>query len=184
MRFIFSVMAILLSLDSLALSFEGNVSRAKAQLKFNDPIQRKTYALNASTALISTYINKLSDGDFISLEGYRDEKHTVLTVSSVNYIGLNMLLGTWVGDDLYCYTFVSYTEFTISYRGIAKKCPAATAPIYTYFVNPSTTTWVMLLAGDRGSYVGDLIIHNPKDIEIQLYDSETGDILRKIHLRK
>ena len=177
-------MAILLSLESLALSFEGNVSRAKTQLKFNDPILRKTYALNASTALISTYINKLSDGDFISLEGYRDEKQTILTVSSVNYIGLSMLLGTWVGDDLYCYTFVSYTEFTISYRGIAKKCPAATAPIYTYFVNPSTTTWVMLLAGDRGSYVGDLIIHNSKDIEIQLYDSETGDILRKIHLRK
>ena len=177
-------MALLLSLESLALSFEGNVSRAKTQLKFNDPIQRKTYALNASTALISTYINKLSDGDFISLEGYRDEKQTILTVSSVNYIGLSMLLGTWVGDDLYCYTFVSYTEFTISYRGIAKKCPAATAPIYTYFVNPSTTTWVMLLAGDRGSYVGDLIVHNSKDIEIQLYDSETGNILRKIHLRK
>ncbi len=184
MRFILSVMAILLSLDSMALSYEGNVSRAKTHLKFNDPVQRKTYALNASTALISTYINKLSDGDFISLEGYRDEKQTVLTVSSVNYIGLSVLLGTWFGDDLYCYTFVSYTEFTIAYRGVAKKCPTSTAPTYTYFVNPSTTSWVMLLAGDRGSYVGDLIINSTKDIEIQLYDSETGDILRKIHLRK
>ncbi len=184
MRLIFSIIVILLSLESRALSFEGNVSRTKAHLKFNDLIQRKSYALNASSALISTYINKLSDGDFISLEGIRDEKQTILTVSSVNYIGLSLLIGTWLGDDQYCYNFMSYTEFSVSYRGVGKKCGAATAPNYTYFINPSTNAWVMLLAGERGSYVGDLIINSPKHIEIQLYDSETGDILRKIILRK
>lgn len=168
----------------MALSFEGNVTKIKSQLKLFDQAQNKSYSLYASTALVSTYINKLSDGDFISLEGHRDENRTVLTVNSVNYIGLSALLGTWIGDDLYCYTFMSFTEFSVSYRGVGEKCLPNGSPNYTYFINPSTTSWVMLLAGERGSYVGDLIINNAKDIEIQLYDSETGDILRKIRLRK
>ncbi len=180
----FFVICILLSIKTMALSYEGSVTRTKTNVKFVDASLQKTYSLNASTALISSYINKLSDGDFLSVEGFRDEKQTVLTVSSVNYIGLNVLLGSWLGDDLYCYNFTSFTEFSVSYRGASKKCSPVGAPNYTYLINATSNSWVMLLAGDRGSYVGDLIINNSKDLQIQLYDSETGDILRTIHLRK
>lgn len=184
MRFTLTLLFILLSLKSFAISFDGKVTLNKGGVYLNDRLTKQTYALTGSTPIISTYLNKLSDGDFLSVEGGRVAKQSVIAVDSVNYIGLSALLGSWIGDDMYCYSFTSFTEFSISRRGYGKKCLPVFSPSYTYFVNPSTDSWVMLLAGDRGSYVGDLIINNAKDAEIQLYDSETGDILRKIHLRK
>ena len=168
----------------MATRYDGRMNKTKNQIFFIDEVSHQSYSVTGSTPIISTYLNKLSPGDFISIEGSLNINLTILTINSVNYIGLKALLGTWTGDDLYCYNFSSFTEFSISHFGQGKKCFPADAPSYTYFVNPTTSSWVMLLAGDRGSYVGELKINNPKDIEIELYDSETGDILRSIHLRK
>lgn len=184
MRFKFVLPIILFSLNTMALSFEGRVSKSKSRISFFDITNDKNYKLVGSTSIISKYLKKLSDGDFISIDGTKSEQLNTLTVNSVNYFGLKTLLGTWIGDDAFCYNFTSFTEFSISQSISGEKCAPVFEPTYTYFVNPSTTSWVMLLAGERGSYVGDLLINSPKDIQIQLYDSETGDILRKIYLRK
>ncbi len=183
MRLITSLFIAFSSSIVLATTFEGRLTKSKSQILFSDSGLNKLYTLTGASPMISTYLNKLSEGDFISVEGSKNAADTILMVNSINYVGLGILLGTWVGDDSYCYTFSSYTQFLI-FRRVDKRCLPTYSPNYTYFLNPTNGSWVMLLSGERGSYVGDLIINNPKDIEIELYDSETGDILRNIHLRK
>lgn len=184
MRLILLLLVVLSGLNTMALSYEGKILKSNSQLLFLDINDRNSYSLVGATAIITTYLNKLSVNDFISIDGTKNELQKTLTVQSVNYIGLSALLGSWFGDDFHCYNFTSFTEFSISRRSFGKKCLPSITPSYAYFVNPTANSWVMLLAGDRGSYVGDLTIIGPKDIEIKLYDSETSDILRKIRLRK
>ncbi|MEQ1723169.1 MAG: hypothetical protein ABL930_08320 [Pseudobdellovibrio sp.] len=185
MRLILALLLTFTSLASFALTFDGLISKTKNKTLFVDNINKKTYTLTGNTAIISTYLAKLSEGDFISIEGTRNTAQTILTVSSVNYIGLSALLGSWIDDKSYCYNFSSFTEFSVTQKVIGRKCAAGLTPNYTYIINPASTSWVMLISGERGGgYIGDLKFISPREIEIQLYDSETGDILSYIQLRK
>jgi hypothetical protein len=185
MRFLFAILLTFTCLTSFANTFDGIVSKTKSKILLLDNLNKKPYTLIGSTAIISTYLAKLSDGDFISIEGTRNNSQTILTVNSVNYIGLSALLGSWIDDDSYCYNFSSFTEFSVTQKTIGRKCAVGLTPNYTYIINPASSSWVILISGERGGgYVGDLKFISPHEIEIQLYDSETGDILSYLHLRK
>lgn len=184
MRFIFAALFILTSATSFALTYEGKVVKNKNQILFLDDANKKTYALTSKTPIISTYINKLSSGDFISIEGSKNTDQTTMTIQSFNYIGLSALLGNWVSEDSYCYNFSSFTEFSISPKSVGKKCVTSLSPNFTYIISPGATSWVMLISGERYSYVGDLRFISTRELEIHLYDSETGDILSYLRLRK
>lgn len=184
MRFIFAAFIILASATSFALTYEGKVAKNKNQILFLDEANKKSYVLVGITPLLTTYVGKLSDGDFISIEGTKNASQTIMTVQSFNYIGLFALLGNWVSDDFYCYNFSSFTEFSLTPKSLGKKCLTTLSPNFTYIISPSTTSWVMLISGERYNYVGDLKFKSPRELEIQLYDSETGDILSSLRLRK
>ena len=69
------------------------------ELTFQDP----------NSALV---LHRLSQGDFVSLQAIKATPLQVV-VTSINYIGLISLLGTWLGDDNVCYYFRSFTSFLI-----------------------------------------------------------------------
>jgi hypothetical protein len=181
MRFILLVTLSLISLHSFALNYSGTVLRNNLSLRLLDSNSNKSYSLSAATPLMASYLNKLDDGDFISIDADKNGQQTQLTVNSVNYVGLQVLLGTWSGDDNYYYNFKSFNEFSLS-----KKINADTAikSEYTYLINPANTAWTILISGPYNSYLGGLNIYNSHEAEIQLYDSETGEILRTVQLRK
>lgn len=184
MRFIFAALIILASATTFALTYDGTVAKTKNQISFLDEANKKSYVLTGLTPLLTSYINKLSTGDFISIEGTKNTELGTMIVRSFNYIGLAALLGNWIGDDSYCYNFSSFTEFSITPKSIGKKCATGLTPNFTYIISPGSTSWVMLISGERYSYVGDLKFKSPRELEIQLYDSETGDILSYLRLRK
>jgi hypothetical protein len=185
MRFIFALLLTFTCLTSFANTFDGLISKTKSKILFVDNLKKQSYTLIGSTAIISTYLEKLSDGDFISFEGAINTAQTILTVNSVNYVGLSALLGSWVDGKSYCYNFSSFTEFSVTQKVIGRKCTAGLTPNYTYIISPTSGSWVILISGERGGgYVGDLKFISPREIEIQLYDSETGDILSYLQLRK
>ncbi|MBY0555012.1 hypothetical protein K2P97_10825 [bacterium] len=184
MRFIFAALITLASLTSAALTYEGKVTKNKNQILFLDEQNKKSYILVGITSLLTTYVNKLSDGDFVSIEGSKNAAQTILTVQSFNYIGLFALLGDWISDDSFCYNFSSFTEFSQTPKSIGKRCSTTLGSNFTYIISPSTTSWVILISGERYNYVGDLKFKSPRELEIHLYDSETGDILSSLRLRK
>jgi hypothetical protein len=184
MRLIVLTIAVFAGVNCWALTFEGTISKTKTSFSFLNKSDNKKYQLTGSTPIISTYLAKLSEGDFVSVDGSRDVVQSVITVGSINYVGLKSLIGTWYGDDNYCYTFHSNTDFTLSQRSGRKCIPTSLS--YTYLLNPDSRSqgWVMLVAGEYGSYLGDLKMINAAAARLDLYANETGDILRVLNLTR
>ena len=178
------VFCCLSAFSSHATQFEGHVIKLKNKLYFSDGKDPRKYVLSGSTPLLTIYINKLDDGDFVSIEAAKTSGNDTLVVQSINYVGLQEIIGTWITSDMQdCYIFTSYTEFHIASR-INGRCVSDGDEVYNYFVNPSTKQWIVLIAGQNDSYVGDIELSYLNRIEIKLYNSEDGTILRQLSLRK
>lgn len=181
MRFAAFLILCVLSLNVWSATYSGIISMGSNGTQFTDSTTKATYSLTSATPLIATYINKLNSGDFISVDGTLNSQKTNITINSLNYVGLSVILGTWMGNDFYFYDFSSYTEFSISKKIDHNSYVRSN---YTYIVNPTANSWNVLISGTYGSYVASLNIYSDKAAEIELYDSETGDILKTVQLRK
>lgn len=185
MQLITLLVSILLGLNSFATNYRGVIARKKNRLIFKNYVDNKSYVLVPSNPLISTYLDKLSYGDYVSFDGLKDRSQQAeLTVNALNYIGLKSLLGVWAGDDSYCYSFINFTEFTISPRLKKSKCAASFSPTHTYILSPTSNTWAILISGSQTSYIGDLKFENASTVQIELFDSETGAIIKTLRLKK
>lgn len=185
MRLFVLTFSVLVGLSCSALTFDGTISKSRTGISFVNRTDKKKYQLTGATPIISTHLAKLSDGDFLSVDGSRDLNSLLLTVNSINYVGLKSLIGTWYGDDSYCYNFANNTDFSISHRS-GRRCLPSQDLSYTYLLNPDaqTSSWTMLVSGEYGSYVGDLKVNGPVSVSIELYDSESGEVLRHLNLTR
>lgn len=173
------------SLTTWSAEFEGQLVVVKNRINFVDQSDQKIYTLTGSTPLISSYLKKLKSKDFLSVDAVRSAgEPRSLLVRSINYVGLRDMIGTWLNlEDNRCYIFSSYTEFSISER-VDNVCIVSGDEAYNYFINPTTKRWVMLVASAQESYVGDIQILNSNMMQIKLYDSDKGNILKQLSLRK
>jgi hypothetical protein len=111
-------------------------------------------------------------------------------VTSINYIGLISLLGTWLGDDNVCYYFRSFTSFLIfnpDTNGACTLSPGIDGKKgrrMSYFITPDDVDWFLLISDKSTQYAAELIIKNSKTIQLNLFDEQTGDILSKVILRR
>lgn len=185
MRSIVLTIAVLVGVNCWALTFEGTISKTKTSVAFLNKSDNKRYDLTSGTPLIATYIAKLSDGDFVSVDGSRDVVESRLTINSINYVGLKSLIGTWYGDNDFCYNFMNNTDFNVSRRS-GRRCMPTSDFTYTYLLNPDSRNqgWVMLVSGEYRSFVGDLKIVSASTARLQLYDSETGEVMSSLNLTR
>lgn len=184
MKLLLLIILCLSALSTHAALYEGKVEKIKNRFYFTGSKDPKKLILSATSPIVATYLNKLSDGDFISIEANRIQSSETLMVKSINYVGLQQMLGTWITEDTgHCYVFSSYTEFSIA-RRFGNTCITMDEDIYNYFVSPSTKQWILLIAGENDSYVGDIQVSALNRMEIKLYDSDNGSILRRLSLRK
>ena len=134
-------------------------------------------------------LHRLSQGDFVSLQAIKTNPLQVV-VTSINYIGLISLLGTWLGDDNVCYYFRSFTSFLIfnpDTNGTCALSPSVDGKKsrrMSYFITPDDMDWFLLISDKSTQYAAELIIKNSKTIQLNLFDEQTGDILSKVILRR
>ncbi len=170
-----------------AMMYSGvlfNSEEGKLELK--DDSSGKKFDLTFSSAIIQSTVAKLKAGDYLSFEGARSSSIASIRIDSVNFVGLKDLLGVWQGEDKYCYNFTSFTEIKMYHR-TKSKCAANSRSLrkYAYTINPSeNVNWVLLLTDDKANLAADLTVKSANLVEISLYDSATGLILRIIKLRK
>lgn len=182
MKLLVTVVVLAISALSQAAIYEGDVQKSRNNIFVINKADNKKYLLN-STAQLAVQLGKLTTGDFVSVEGSANTTQKNITVRSINYVGLRSMIGSWVGNEPYCYNFVNYNLFTVT-RKVNDRCTEDIASEYTYLVNPHVQAWVVLVSGEYNSYVGDIHLLNSQSLEIDLYDSESGAILRQLSLRK
>lgn len=183
MKLISILVTVFASLSTLAISYEGSVVKTASNIKLIDSTSHVSFKLRSNNDFINQHINKLKTGDYLSVDGIKISSENSIDIKSINYVGLKSLLGIWFSDDDTCYIFNSHTSFSIS-KIVNGTCLTPRSMHYTYLINPGFNTWVMLISGQYSSYLGEVTIKNSKSAQIQLYDSETGDILKSLNLKK
>lgn len=183
MKKLFFALVLFFFQTAIALQFDGDIVRVSGKNFIYLKSENKKYLLSGATPIVAMHLSKLDDGDFVSIEANKTNNFTAMTVNTINYVGLRDLLGTWTADDQFCYTFNSHTDFSISTQ-IGKTCLVNQVDDYTYFLNPNSQQWVMLVAGKFNSFVGDVSIFGKRNVEIDLYDSQTGAVIRHLSLKK
>lgn len=168
---------------AIALQFDGDIVRVSGKNYIYLKSENKKYLLTGASPIVSMHLTKLNDGDFVSVEANKTANFTAMKVTTINYVGLRDLLGTWTAEDQFCFTFNSHTDFSISTQ-IGNTCLINQIDDYTYFINPNSRQWVMLVAGKFNRLIGDLSIVGKRNVEIDLYNSETGAIVRHLSLKK
>lgn len=189
MRSFISTLLVFLIFQSRAqaMVYSGILTQDKDfHLRLKEETTGKTYELTYADSNAANILKKLKKNDFISFTGARNSNISSIRVDSVNYVGLGDLLDIWKGDDHYCYAFTSFKEFAVypAEKSNCVKYPTYSSK-YAYTINPTEqSNWVILLSGSRSNYLADLTVKTAKSIEISLYDSNTGYILKLIKLRK
>ena len=183
MKQIIFALTMVLFQTAFGLKFDGDIIKTNEKNYIFLKSEQKAYRLIGNSTLIDSYLTKLNEGDFVSVEANKNLELNAINVANINYVGLRDLLGTWTSDDNHCYNFVSHTDFYVTKR-LGEVCGNLEKIDYTYLINPNSKNWVMLVAGHFDSYLGDILIVNKKNVEISLYDSDTGHIVRQLVLRK
>lgn len=168
-------------------SYSGSVILKKDRMLLAEDKTHTKFILSAVNPEIKTQLSKLKSGDFLSVEGSIDEKQSVLYVSSVNYVGLKDLVGNWTGEDEYCYQFNDFYVLSIYNKTDKNKCDFSVnllAGEFSYYINPAYPDWSVLLSDNENSYLMDLTLDSKTSAQLSLYDSQSGDILRQIRLRR
>ncbi|WP_347358833.1 hypothetical protein [Bdellovibrio sp.] len=133
-------------------------------------------------------IRRLSTGDSVTASGVLDTDNCVAYIESVDYVGLKKMLGYWHSTDglLTVRDFNSLSFYPISIKDFQKgQDYTIVDPItYRYSVTPSTgKDWVLFLS-DATSTTFATIRFNKSRATMKIYDSETGNVTRTLHLSK
>lgn len=192
---------------ALAKSYSGFIEKSQDEIyiRKND----KKAQLRYSNATIEKLIKKLDPNDFISLEGklfaveggILNEPRTPaqpvqsnksqLIVDSINFVGLNRLLGYWKDESGLCYLFYTYTSMKTYFP--TSKAPCSNLSFqkiykenyntFNYFISPDEDLWNMAISNDSTQYVAELIFANQDNLFVTVYD-ERGSLISKLVLKR
>lgn len=158
----------------------------KLEMKFADVGIRKS-------------LQNLSDRDYISVDAnllpaQENSKKSikVILVSSVNYVGLNEMIGFWKDKNGLCYYFIGFTNIRVFIPGPQLKCHPRSIPeinqssltSYNYFINPDDDVWMMLISNETSQYLAELSSISSTKKKLVMYNAEDGKELSTVILYK
>ncbi len=175
------------------LSYRGKIERINNESYLSESRSKLSLKMDYFNDISKQQIDRLGAGDYVSVTATVDEHNSNhIHVNSVNYVGLKTLLGTWKSEINLCYEFTGFTTFyvyTPNNKGLcirqSIKTPAKPQTNkYNFFINPDIDTWNLLISSPDNNFVGELMIHDENNIEIQLFDNQTDAVLDAIVLRR
>ncbi len=190
MRSLYQIlMTLFIAQPLFAADYEGLIARTRPKMILIDSKTKVRHTLTFKNVEIEKQVKKLARRDFISFEGVRSLSEGSIRVDSVNYVGLTSMIGKWKGNDRLCYEFMNYVEMYIFAKNKNNRCEFSNrfdlgARYMTYTVNPTSDGWIALISDDITSYASEVTLKSPARMDLSLYDSETGDILGTIILKK
>ena len=182
------LVTLLLIQPAFATDYEGLITKYKSKLALIESKSQKKLVIQYKSTKIESQGRNLTVGDFVSFEGTRSSTDSLITIESINYVGLKALIGKWSGDDKFCYQFVNFSEVSVFMRDQSKcdfsKMNPQNSRQLAYTINPTTGGWLALISDDMSSYAAEITFKSPISAALSLYDSDSGDILKRIILKK
>lgn len=151
------------------------------------------YRLDTKNSDAQVALEKLSPGDsLLTASGLFDKDACVVSIDSVDYVGLKKMLGNWISKEglisVHDFKTLSfYPEAKTDLKRVFEKPDDFTvgkSVQYTYSVTPSDgKEWVMFLSDTESTTFAT--IQFSKDVAImKLYDSDNGNVTKTLILTR
>lgn len=137
-----------------------------------------------STELLEDQVSQLKTGDYLSGQFAYNPSTRIYSLVTIETMGLRALLGLWSDSELN-FDFISFSSLKITALSSADGWKKNQVVSFRYTLLPGDVVgeWTLLLANDRDSYYATAQI-STRRISLELYDSETGRVIKNIHLSK
>jgi len=174
--------------NAMASPIQGTVHVGVDRV-LNLVINNKNFAIKSQSVAVAQDLSRVGEGDLIVAEGYYSLASQIVYINSIDWVGLNRLLGHWRTDDWKVIEFKNYTQlylYNTSLSNVKEFSPTVTESTrhdIQYRVTPGTGNyWSLLLSGDRHVYIGELLLFD-KTIALRIYD-DSGKFLKQLNLSR
>jgi hypothetical protein len=165
-------------------SFKGNLTVIDNHYYFIPYGSKQKLAVVVLDPLIKARLNCLKEGDFLTGKGHRFTPEQ-LVISSIEYVGLTDLLGTWRDEDeVFRFTDMrNFYYWDFQHGDTQFKGPFS----YHYALspfgdNPEQCMWKIFIIDSAGVVLGSLDWSAEDQIHMQFYDTDTGEVTSIKHL--
>lgn len=128
-------------------------------------------------------LNNLKSGDLVSGFGNISESGRSVELSSIDFVGLQRLLGAWQTAEGDIVNFKTFTDVIFNPK-ISLFSTLNKSSAYTYSLSPyNDSQWILYLTNDEGTFLCTLEIQNIHAI-ISVIDTVTNATMKTIELTK
>lgn len=105
-----------------------------------------------------------------------------LSLDTVDYVGLRQLLGFWIEPGQTIFNFENFKQ--VSVVNLSQDLERLFKKNYDYIIAPGDeNSWKIFLSDEKSVKLARLIL--ARDLmSLELYDSDTGDVIQKMTLRR
>jgi hypothetical protein len=168
-----------------ALSFarttvSGTLRIEKAMYYLVNENNKKFLITQDSSQSALASLLRLSQGDYIYGQGTFQSSTPSLKLTSVDYVGLKKLLGSWEGSTGVFY-FKSFTEAAFYSAGRNRR--PTTANIRYSTAPSNNNSWVVFLS-EKETTLLSTIVFEGNELIMSIYLPETGDLHKTLRLKR
>jgi hypothetical protein len=182
--FLIATFSIQLVLGSQA--FNGYLTKKGDEVFFTPKSSELLYKVIATTFDVQESLARLDNGDFVSGNGTLDTTNKKISVQSIDYVGLQKLLGPWVGTDG-TIVFKDYTtmRFIPRFRDLTLDTRLARYQReFRYSVSPKDSNEWALFMSDSMNTTFATVEFTKNKIILKIFESESGNIVRTLKLER
>lgn len=151
----------------------------------------ESFEIQSANNEVSATLNHLRTGDYLAFEGYISPAQRKAVIQSIDWVGLQRLLGFWKTSDRKLIEISSFTSMKFHQGNPTEVFFTGRRPRYettsvnvSYRVAPSVgTSWSIFIA-NQGKYKLGRMLLDGKDMTINFFDSETGRVTKTVSLQK
>lgn len=151
----------------------------------------ETFEIQSANNEVTKTLNRLRTGDYLAFEGYISPAQRKAVIQSMDWVGLQRLLGFWKTRDKKIIEVSSFTTMKFHQGNPTEIFYRERKPHYegkgvnvSYRVAPSVgSSWSLFIA-NQGSYKLGRMLLSDKELTISFFDSETGKVTKTITLQK
>lgn len=168
-------------------TFKGYVGNTSTTFYFSPHMSGdQGYTIETNTTDVQDSLNRLSEGDYITGNGFVDENNKKIRIDSIQYVGLRRLLGPWKSDEgLMVFKDFTTMRFFPNYTDQPQGVEATNhQQEFRYSLSPSNSgAWILFLS-DSKSTTFATVEFDSANILLKIFESESGNILRTLILER